>query len=360
MKEMQAKFRHIVLYKECDEIKFHVPDPDNIALDLTEEQQEAYAELVAKHGAHQEHAQATGQESKGGQGQCQGQGGTTTGQESKPNSPPEPTETSYLALAELSKEWDVVPSSVYEVRGCAVRCASLSAVLCARLCFWLLAWTGLAQAHTVASSKFSLHLVVPKGREGAEPPFAVFLENTSAKNRLELPKGSLLCRMGAGEIFAPDAPEASQPNAVVFAAMPLTSKLEPGAAILEKDAVVLYRDAAAPEATLMSVEDVLKKQDILMNGVVWGHTRTQPQRGPRKLTATKAWFVPTHVPLRDLTLDSVGQVCRAATLSSSEWAVAFEVKLKEHVLEPVNHSNLAAIVARKKVMLQCLKLTRVA
>jgi hypothetical protein len=137
MKEMQAKFRHIVLYKESDEIKFHVPDPDNIALDLTEEQQEAYAELVAKHGAHQEHAQE-------GPGQG-GQGGTTTGQESKPNSPPEPTETSYLALAELSKEWDVVPSSVYEVRGCAVRFASLSAVLCARLCFWLLAWTGLAR-----------------------------------------------------------------------------------------------------------------------------------------------------------------------------------------------------------------------
>jgi hypothetical protein len=56
----------------------------------------------------------------------------------------------------------------------------------------------------------------------------------------------------------------------------------------------------------------------------------------------------------------VGQVCRAATLSSSEWAVAFEVKLKEHVLEPVNHSNLAAIVARKKVVVKCLKLTRVA
>ena len=37
-KEMQAKFRHIVLYKESDEIKFHVLDPDNIALDLTEDQ----------------------------------------------------------------------------------------------------------------------------------------------------------------------------------------------------------------------------------------------------------------------------------------------------------------------------------
>ena len=91
-----------------------------------------------------------------------------------------------------------------------------------------------------------------------------------------LPKGSLLCRMGAGELLAPDAPEAaSQPSAIVFAAMPLTTKLEPGAAALEKDAVVLYRDAAAAEATLMSVEDVFKKKDILMNGVVWGHTRSR-------------------------------------------------------------------------------------
>ena len=109
MKEMQAKFRHIVLYKESGETKFHVPDSDRIALDLTDEHQEAYAELVAKHGAHQDHAQE-----RPGQG---GQGGT--GQEPTPNgnSPPEPTETSYLALSELSKEWDVVPSSVYEVRG---------------------------------------------------------------------------------------------------------------------------------------------------------------------------------------------------------------------------------------------------
>ena len=60
-----------------------------------------------------------------------------------------------------------------------------------------------------------------------------------------------------------------QPSAIVFAAMPLTD------AVLEKDAVVLYRDAAAAEATLMSVEDVFKKKDILMNGVVWGHTRSR-------------------------------------------------------------------------------------
>jgi len=128
MKEMQVKFRHIVLYKEDGETKFHVPDPDNISLDLNDDQQKAYAELVVKHGAHQEHAQeGPGQ---GGQG---GQGRTTTGQEPTPNrnSPPEPTETSYLALSELSKEWDVVPSSAYEVRRCAVRCASLSAVFCA-------------------------------------------------------------------------------------------------------------------------------------------------------------------------------------------------------------------------------------
>lgn len=226
----------------------------------------------------------------------------------------------------------------------------------------MLAWTGLAQAHTVASSKFSSHVVVPKGREGAEPPFAVFLENTSSKNWLELPRGSLLCRMGTGELRAPDATVfavASQPTSVVFAAMPLTSKLEPGASVLEKDAVVLYRDAAAAEATVMCVEDVLKQQDILMNGVVWGHTRTQPQKGPRRLTATKACFVPVQVPLCDLTLDSVGQACRVATLCS-EWTVAFEVRVKDNMLEPVNHSNLAAIVARKKVVVQCLKLTRVA
>ena len=145
-----------------------------------------------------------------------------------------------------------------------------------------------------------------------------------------------------------------QPSAIVFAAMPLTD------AVLEKDAVVLYRDAAAAEATLMSVDELLKKLDILMNGSVWGHSRTQPQKGPRKLTATKVGFLPTHVPLRDLTLDSVGQVCRVATLSGGDWAIAVAVRAKENVLEPLNNSNVAAIVARKKVVVQCLKLARVA
>ena len=110
-----------------------------------------------------------------------------------------------------------------------------------------------SQAHTVSSSKFSLHVVVPKGREGAEPPFAVFLENSSAKNRLELPKAPILCRMGTGQLFAPsDVPEDSKENALIYAAMPLTSsKLEPGAAVVEKDAMLLVRDATAAEGSFV-------------------------------------------------------------------------------------------------------------
>ena len=219
----------------------------------------------------------------------------------------------------------------------------------------------LAQAHTVIASKFSLHVVVPKNREGAEPPFAVFLENASAKQRLELPKGSLLCRMGVGELHAPDAvPEDAKPNALVYAAMPLTGKLEPGVPVLEKDAVLLVREALSDEATLMSVEEALKKHDLATNGVVWGHSRTQPQKGPRKLTSTKPHFVPATVPLSDLTLESVGQCCRAATLVTSDWAITFEARFNENKLEPVNGTNVAAIVARKKVVVQCLKLIRVA
>ena len=124
MKEMQAKFRHIVLYRDGGETRCHVPDPDNIALDMTDEQKEANAELVAQHGAHQEKTEeGAGQGCQGGQG---GQGGTSHVPTPNRNMPPEPTETSYLAMSELSKEWDVAPSSVYEARGCAVRCVTVN------------------------------------------------------------------------------------------------------------------------------------------------------------------------------------------------------------------------------------------
>ena len=102
VKELKDKFRHVVIYTDqaSGEHKIHVPNPDH--WDLNEEQQEAYANLVSTHGIH-EIVEEDGKD-------------RTTPPKNPPGTTPntEPTETSYLALTELTKAWDVVPAPVLE------------------------------------------------------------------------------------------------------------------------------------------------------------------------------------------------------------------------------------------------------
>lgn len=106
VKELQGKFRHVVIYTDqaSGDAKIHVPDPDHCSRDFTDEQRDAYADLVSTYGIHENEVQDV-------------KGGTPL---NKPLTPTpntadkEPTETSYLALSELTKEWDVVPAPVLE------------------------------------------------------------------------------------------------------------------------------------------------------------------------------------------------------------------------------------------------------
>ena len=128
-REMQAKFRHGVIGKdqESGDTKIHVPDPDQCALDFDNEQREAYAALVAAHGINES--------------QAEGHKPLKPPTPPKKDPAPEPTETSYGALAELIKEWDIVPSSVSDVQCVQQAVVSLLIRCCIELLYlvWFVA-----------------------------------------------------------------------------------------------------------------------------------------------------------------------------------------------------------------------------
>jgi hypothetical protein len=108
---------------------------------------------------------------------------------------------------------------------------------------------------------------------------------------------------------------------------------------------------------LSSVDEVLSSNDMLLHGNVWGHARLQPAKGPRKITANKVEFQPHAVPsLIDLSIENVGQFCKQLT---PDFALVYEMVLKNGCLEPVNGHNIGCIVTRRKVTVQCLRALRV-
>ena len=108
----------------------------------------------------------------------------------------------------------------------------------------------------------------------------------------------------------------------------------------------------ASSAKVTSVADILAEAGLQQgDAAVWGHGRPQQQRGPRRLAASAVHFCPTEVALADMSLENVGQLAPKTFMKNV--LICFEVVQGGNKIAPKNGSNLAGIVCRKKIQLNC-------
>ena len=111
-------------------------------------------------------------------------------------------------------------------------------------------------------------------------------------------------------------------------------------------------------AKVTSIADILAESGLGQGDTaVWGHSRPQQQRGPRRLAASGVNFCPTEVTLADMTLDHVGQLAPKTFMKNM--LICFEVARDGNKIAPKNGTNLACIICRKKIVLNCGRLMRV-
>ena len=73
--------------------------------------------------------------------------------------------------------------------------------------------------------------------------------------------------------------------------------------------------------------------------------------------ASAVHFCPTEVALADMTLENVGQL--APTTFMKNVIICYEVAQEGNKIAPKNGGNLAGIVCRKKLILNCGRLMRI-
>ena len=141
-----------------------------------------------------------------------------------------------------------------------------------------------------------------------------------------------------------------------FFLSPATHKGNASALLVEKDCLFAKRTGDA--CVVASVGEFVQEVGLAASdSALWGMGRPQPQRGPRKLQGGIMHFVPTEVPLADLTAENVGQLLPCASLKN--FVMLFELKHNGSQIEPVNGTNAAVLVTRKKLAIPCLRVLRV-
>ena len=109
---------------------------------------------------------------------------------------------------------------------------------------------------------------------------------------------------------------------------------------------------------MTSIADILAEAGLAQgDAAVWGHSRPQQQRGSRRLTASGVNFCPTEVALADMSLETVGQLAPKTFMKNM--LICFEVAQEGNKIAPKNGTNLACIICRKKIVLNCGRLMRV-
>ena len=133
---------------------------------------------------------------------------------------PIPQATEYFSVEAFASEWDVVASA---------SCPGL---------------------------KLNFSIAVPKGAGSSKKEhLCAWMENPSAKERVQLKKGDIVMKIGPGH-FQED--QSADAGGFPYAALPFNHTGSHAGEVLEKDAVIAYAAPGTAGPSIMTVTDVLK------------------------------------------------------------------------------------------------------
>jgi len=216
---------------------------------------------------------------------------------------------------------------------------------------------------SVPLPNYMLHAVVPKGSPAdlsslRLTDIELFLENPSMIARLEIPKGGFVARCGPGTFVTPDQrPNAGEKPAFPYSLLTLGYKGDPSSkpALPEKDCMCLFSQGGGEDCSVQSVHDALVHSGMLHDGEIWAHRRPQPQKGPRKLSSQGMVFLPDELAVANLTMPTIG--CLTPFMMKN-FSILYEISKQGAKVAPQQGANVAVLIARKKVIVPCLRVLR--